>query len=261
MALPASIPTWTASAAGDEYRIRWSGADWTLRPGGETPGLQFGNAGPVLAVSGLAMRGRADSHAIGARSLVHCELRRRRVEARYAPADWPELTLQASWFPVSPSVVALEVEVLTRSVGQIRDFEVCITSRLGLDARSTGRESAVEARDARCAVLADDGREAGNAPAPGAAVIGRFPPIFFDSPVIEARRYAELAHAEDVSRRILRCTSQELILQTMMFGYDLERGVVLRGRARGCWLPSATAVEAADRELAEFLAEPPPLTT
>jgi hypothetical protein len=70
----------------------------------------------------------------------------------------------------------------------------------------------------------------------------------------------ELAHRDDVSRRIHEGKLPFSTTRYALFGYDLEKGVVLRARLRAYWISKDDAIEHAERLWAEFLAEPLPLT-
>jgi hypothetical protein len=71
----------------------------------------------------------------------------------------------------------------------------------------------------------------------------------------------ELAHPDDVSRRIHEGTLPFTTTRYALFGHDLEKGVVLRARLRGYWRPKTSALADAERLYAEFLGEPLPLST
>ena len=64
-----------------------------------------------------------------------------------------------------------------------------------------------------------------------------------------------MIHPDDGTRR------DAVRVRYGLFGYDLERGVVLRGRLRGIWLAHRPDGAEVARRLDEFLREPPPLGT
>jgi len=77
--------------------------------------------------------------------------------------------------------------------------------------------------------------------------------------------YMELVQPNDVARRIIvepfeqparRCS---LSTRYGLFGHDVEKGVVLRARLRGCWIRSQTPEDDARRLYEEFLDAPLPL--
>jgi hypothetical protein len=68
-----------------------------------------------------------------------------------------------------------------------------------------------------------------------------------------------MIHPHDASRRLVERdgeTSAITSARYALFGLDLEKGVVLRGRLRGVWLQEG---DAADDHVRRFLEEPPPL--
>jgi hypothetical protein len=76
--------------------------------------------------------------------------------------------------------------------------------------------------------------------------------------------YAEIVHPDDISRRIReggRTMASARTTRYALFGHDLEKGVVLRGRLRGIWLQADDGKQAAFDELEKFLEEPLPLGT
>ena len=46
-----------------------------------------------------------------------------------------------------------------------------------------------------------------------------------------------------------------------LFGHDLEKGVIVRGRLRGLWIPCGDFDEMSREAFREFLETPPPLGT
>ena len=74
--------------------------------------------------------------------------------------------------------------------------------------------------------------------------------------------YLEMAHPDDVTRRISDGGRTPDLSQTTrygLFGYDLEKGVVVRGRLRGAWVPAQEAKTESVRRMEELLKEPLPL--
>jgi hypothetical protein len=174
------------------------------------------------------------------------------------------LTVRAAWSPSGADAVDLKVQVNTLSVGELPHLEVKLVSLWHssyVHHAPTARW--VEPRDAHSASLSYDGRE------PDLAGLTTLPPR--ESAFVIPRLvpdgnhlYVEMVHPEDVSRRIREggpSLARSPTTRYGLFGYDLERGVVLRGRLRGIWLESETAKEDAFARMDHFLAEPPPLTT
>jgi hypothetical protein len=71
--------------------------------------------------------------------------------------------------------------------------------------------------------------------------------------------YLEMVHPDDAARRVVETGAAGCRARYGLFGYDLERGVVLRGRLRGIWLPERPDEAGVARRLEAFLAEPLPL--
>jgi len=181
------------------------------------------------------------------------------VEATYRPAGWCETTVRAAWSPAEDQAFDLEIEVSTRSVGELRAFEVIAMSDLS-DPAPPKAASTVHPRDARSAGLTYDGRQ------PDLSALVTEPPGSFAEVAPQMRplsfcagwRFAAFAHPDDVSRRI---TDDRGAIRDALFGYDLERGVVLRGRLRAVWLTGANVDDALDEQWRRFLARPLPLAT
>jgi len=244
----------------DTYAIDWAGLSWELAFDRGQPGLRWGSLGPLLSLEGLATPGRRDTAAFGPGSLVRAECRFDRVEATYQPAGWGDLTVLAAWSPHGEDALDLRVEISARSVGELKALEVLNRSVVG-DLPPFGSMRSVEPRDARSAGLTYDGRE------DDLDVLSTGPPRPISDPWLAPRTglegwtYAELVHPDDASRRIHEGTLPFTCTRYGLFGYDLERGVVLRGRLRGAWLPKSEAYSRAEALVREFLDEPPPLST
>jgi hypothetical protein len=209
----------------------------------------------LLMLAGLAEQGRMERSACGAYALVGVECRFNRVIATYQPSGWGELTVRAAWTPVAGfDAIDLEVQVHARSVGQLATLEVLTRSQFGPDSTGAMR---LRPRDAQALGLAYDGREPEasgfEAEAPRDDPNAPLPAWSRQEPHSH-RFYHELAHPFDESRRL----DGSHFVQHALFGYDLERGVVLRGRIRGVWTDQPAEADAAFRE---FLTAPAPLTT
>jgi hypothetical protein len=71
-----------------------------------------------------------------------------------------------------------------------------------------------------------------------------------------APAYLEFSHPDDTSSRDLSSPDR---VRYGLFGYDLERGVVLRGRMRGTWLPARPQWDTVAQNYRNFLSQPLPL--
>jgi hypothetical protein len=258
--------------------LLWGGRPWTLeldhaRPGLRRPGHEDG---ALLALEGVAAVGRSDLEALSGRSLVRVEPVHSRLEATFAPDDWGGLKVRASWSPSTENQgIDLEIQASASSVGELRAIEVYVTSRWFFPPSSAvpAEETWVKPRDAHAAVLSYDGRE----PASELKRLTTLPVRGDGEPLVDCLKmpvawpdvgdeYLEMIHAHDVARRVNR---RELISSAPprygastrygLFGHDLEKGVIIRGRLRGLWMPPGVSVEECRRAFKEFLALPPPL--
>jgi hypothetical protein len=219
----------------------------------------------LLSLDGVAAVGRWHRDALGPTSLVGYELRHGRLEAIYSPAGWGEMTVRAAWSHVGDDSVDLEVQVSTRAIEPLRRVEIKVLS-VWPDAEATFEPIPrwVEPRDARSAGLSYDGREL------DLRGLTTLPPRLdaFQTPRIvsgaatDGRVYVEMVHPDDVTRRIReggRSLARSRTTRYGLLGHDLERGVVLRGRIRGIWLPPDASKDEAFVRMEQFLREPPPL--
>ena len=248
------------NGSGSSWELPWGGVTWTLLADHERPGLRSARLGPLLALEGVSETGRWEPSALSGASLVAVECRSGRVEATYRPEGWGEMTVRASWFPVEDDGVALEIELSARSVEELHRVEIRVLSLLGV-LPEPGSLRSVHPRDREAACLSYDGRDAdlwrlvtgppGDDPGPWlVSRIGR-----------DDLTYVEMAHPEDAARVIREGRLPFPATRYGLFGYDLERGVVLRGRLRGFWMPKSEAFSRAEVAYREFLLEPPPLRT
>ena len=254
---------------GPAFTIEWGGRSWTLRTDVDRPGLYLTGRGPILGLAGLAARRRLDRNAFSGATLVACERHFDRIEATYLPPHWGELTLRAAWFPGAERAINLEIQVSARSVGELKAVEALVACDMGRSGPPACR--VVTPRDRHCAGLSYDGREDPRDALETACLPrpGEVWPCWDwrrGGPVPdEPRVLLVMGRPEDVSRKLIDPSGPTVFA---LFGHDLERGVVLRGRLRALWLdlpkPGADDAEVAHRvqvPYAEFCSEPPPLTT
>jgi hypothetical protein len=212
------------NGSGPCFGLRWGGRIFELATDSERPGLRELQGGPgvLLGLDALADQGRLGVGALGKSSLVSVENRLGRVEAVYAPEGWGMLRVRAAWIPRSDDVLDLEIQLQAASVGDLKAVEVLVSSDLGKDA--AGSDSPFLAHLA----------------SPSGAA---------------SSYYVEMVHPDDRSPHPGKRSPGRYAL----FGLDLERGVILRGRLRGIWLASEPVEAEVSRLFDEFVKEPLPL--
>lgn len=77
--------------------------------------------------------------------------------------------------------------------------------------------------------------------------------------IAPARTYIEMVHPADIRNTEMAADAPSL--RHHLFDTDLEKGVIVRARARGLVVPRARDVEIASAAWQAFVSEPPPLTT
>ncbi|MBV8229781.1 MAG: hypothetical protein JO329_07345 [Planctomycetaceae bacterium] len=255
------------NGSGPKFDVEWGGRTWVLKVDDPRPGLRpLGDpAGPLLALEGVAAKGRCAADALSGASLVGVERRFERVEATYAPPGWGDLTVRAAWWPSGDDGIDLEVQVSALSVDQLKALEVRLASILPEPSASSRPKRWVEPRDARSAALSYDGRE------PDVSRLTTLPPADESNPLVprvipgpwgNGWSYIEMVHPHDAARRITEAGTASSLGHTTrygLFGHDLERGVILRARLRGLWTRSRTPQDEALDRFEHFLDEPPPL--
>jgi hypothetical protein len=240
---------WTGS--GPQFGLSWGGVTWALDLSSSSPGLVRDDGrvwAKLLSLEGLVRAGRSDLDALSGRTLVGFERYRDSVRAHFAPPNWGGLAVRTMWTP-APLRDALDLEVQTSaaSVGELAGVEVLVVSSYRVEGASPllwaspRMESAGHIRSPR--VWTPPGIE------PGVA-------------------YVEMAHPDDLAHLMTQSATQNgspipcaETTRYALFGHDLERGVVLRGRVRGCWTRSQALEHEALSLYEEFLRAPLPLRT
>jgi hypothetical protein len=260
--------------SGPEFTLSWSARQWALNVDGASPGLCLVNADAatkLLALDRLAVPGRCDFEAFTRKTLVNYECYRRSVRATFAPPSWGGLLVRASWSAAVGDVVDLEVQVSASSVGELEGLEIGVASRLGLTSSEVGAAPVilVEARDSASLSNYDRPHSTGRAPFDVqffSASKPLRPSLFPDPAGPDDLFYAEVAHPDDVARRVTiepkparSAGVSGRAVGYALFGLALEKGVVLRGRLRGCWIRSRAPERDAAALYQGFLNEPLPL--
>jgi hypothetical protein len=241
-----------------------------LRPIGD------GSSTKLLCLDGLAQVGRSDPNAFNPATLTGFEHHRTRIEAVFAPPGWGGSTVRAAWSPTSGSDgVDLEVQIGATSVGQLKGIEVGIRGDCpeSLGEQPPALKNWVQPRDAASAAFSYDGRESLHVlralttlPLPSSSPFRLSPWIYAPPGADPDTFYVEMVQPNDVARRIIGrpigegvSTPSTVCPRYALFGYDLEKGVILRARLRGLWIRSKSPEYDASSLLEEFLSEPLPL--
>lgn len=254
----AEPPRWEPSHG--SWAIRWGGTVWTLHHANDRFGPRDDDETRrrLLTLEGLAAKGRREEGVFTADALVNIERLHSRVYATFTPKGWHGLTVRAAWGPSREGAgLDLEIQAITSSVGELEKLEIVVGSTWS---EAEPDSVVVEPRDRRSASLSYDGRETietlrrlTTRPLPQSET-SAFEPIVLPA---GNGRYAEMVHPYDAARRCVATADGAVIaVRYALFGFDLEKGVVLRGRLRGVWLGETAGAE---DERQRFLSEPPPL--
>lgn len=263
--------------AGSTFRIEQGGRTWVLELDQGRPGLVTTDHGQIvrlLGLRGVSMSGHHDDRAFQG-TLVSSECRRARAQAIYVLPDWDGLSVRAAWEPAPDrDGFDLEVQLWAGSASLIRRLEVMVESAWPViddEARALFRYR-VEPRDRAAAASSYDGREPEavlqsltTLPIPAESSHALEPLIRRSVPDADSF-YAEMVQPNDCARRVVieptgtaSSTQSALWCRHGLFGHDIERGVILRGRMRGIWIASSAAPGELRRRYEAFLSEPPPL--
>jgi hypothetical protein len=209
------------SRSGASYELRWGGRDWTLSLDAARPGLisDADRPGPLLALDGVSSPDRDEPGALSGVSLDSHECRFDRVEALYIPEGWHSLRVRATWTPRSEDVLDLEVQFQANTVDELTAVQAHV--------RSACTTNLATAPTGPLLTIVDD-----------------------------TVAYLEFCHPDDSPGRVIDPTGS---VRYALFGYDLERGVVLRGRLRGEWVSGRADAAEIARRYHHFLGEPLPL--
>jgi hypothetical protein len=170
----------------------------------------------------------------------------------------------------------LELQISATYSQIVERFEVAVGSQID-DTSSIAAlkvtKYRTEPRDIQAAAFSYDGRESLDVlhtlttlPIP-ATCPHRLPPAVHAMPDVGVSHgYLEMVQPNDCARRIIgvnasfgNSSPRRVSIRYGLFGHDLEKGVVLRGRVRGIWLPHLPSEEEIRRLHEVFLREPPTL--
>ena len=247
--------------------IDWAGEAWTLEHVDGRMGLRSrGSTWLHLALAGLAATGRRDDTAFQSSALISLEVIHSRLVATFEPSGWHGLTVRAAWGRCRDGAgVDMEVQASASSVGELRRLEVLVETATG-GGWSGDHPLIVDPRDRAAAASTYDGREAD-------ATLARLStnvvhpsgsPRFHPVRLVSSDRgpFVTMAHPQDVARWVHVDGAAGVAIRYALFGVDLEKGVVLRGRLREvCLADGEASFGRQDEERRFFLTEPPPLRT
>jgi hypothetical protein len=158
-------------------------------------------------------------------------LRQDTLLAHFAPTTRRPVECQARWRVHPEGIIDLEVSTLTPGKWD----------GLAVQTHSTFKLTSLTANE----IVVDDSVSPG---------------IVLYRPAASQFTYAEFCHPFDGIGLEVKPEDGMHAARFRLFGHDLEKGVILRGRLRGILLPRAVDVAAAQAAYQRFLAEPPNLT-
>ena len=264
---------------GSELTISLLGRSWHLPLDKPNPGLCRSDGRSTarrLGLHHIATTGRRDEGVFDASSLVTVERHRGRVQATFEPGGCHGLRIRAAWEPTPDrDGFDLEVQVSMTAAGVLRRLEVAVVGRWSETPGPSPPDLMyrVEPRDVHAAGSTYDGREPASLlhslttmPVPATSP-HTLPPLVVGEPdEIPGKSYVEMVRPDDCARRIAAApgeagTSSDRVssIRYGLFGHDLEKGVVLRGRIRGIWVDSSSLEDEVRRQHGRFLEEPPSL--
>ena len=229
-----------------------------------------------LCLEHVSTIGRQDEGAFDGPSLVSFERHRGRIQATFAPPAWHGLSVRATW-ELTPDLDGfdLQVQVSVTTSAAFRRLEVAIGSSWSEAPESSppDLDYRVQPRDVQAAALSYDGREPSGRlerlttlPIPSSSPHILRPQLGREAVGIAGERYVEMVQPNDCARRIVGERNPGAApmhgawsIRHGLFGHDLEKGVVLRGRIRGIWLDSDASADDVRRLHEAFLREPPAL--
>ena len=249
---------------------------WILDLNTKHPGVYLREStgeAKLLSMNSIATLNRSDELAFQPSNLIQVSQCRGRIEATYDPEGWNGLRIRAAWsrVPVGDGV-DLEVQIQASKQETFLRLEVGICTEWG-DVRGEVLASQVEPRDPDSAQQTYDGHESPNQlqvltslPIPSPSPHRIEPRIFSMAGSNRDIYYVEMVRPNDCSRRLLLNPNgmysepgTGMSTRYELFGHDLEKGVVLRGRLRGLWIKSGSPERDAHACYEAFLSEPPPL--
>ena len=278
---------WKRTRAG--YQLDHSGIRGILRLIGPAPGLRQLSLrrgaivsswpGPLLGVQAITAEPGHDWK-VGARAAQPGHrLRTNRLDIQLSESSRCPFRVQVYWDAARPNGIDMEVlvttalefeqlEVHTHSTatenraGPKSDCLVPVVSSdrwVGLREAMRGKTIGLEFPCDRMAAAAGPGRRnsgsRGIVPAPPFRL-----PVICCRPAGRNWSYVEMSHPEDCVRIVARKFRGTIEWRFGLFGLDIEKGVILRGRVRGVFIPRRGDLNRAEKLFKDFVAEPPRLS-
>ncbi len=276
--------------APDGYHLRGDGLSAVLPLRGPTPGLRRlavarGSRparwpGPILAVQSVQAADRPAFPVGFAATRPEHRLRTNLIDLDLAATERCPLRVHLYWSAAATNQIDFEalvttlheferLEVQTRSESVAKSLsasaelfvraagapgrwlDVCAALRAGFD-------HLVLARDRNAAHLSLDGRPPG---LDRTMLAGRFAaPLICYRPAGQSWSYVEMSHPDDCVRVIIVRRRDAVAWSFSLFGLDIEKGVILRGRVRGAVVARQGDLRRAEWLYRQFTAEPPHLS-
>jgi hypothetical protein len=265
------------------YRLLHHDLVGVLRLSGSAPGLRnirvaAGRTtthwpGPILAVRLVQAVGTTPAEVSFPASRIEHRLRSGLVDIQLNESNRCPVRLQCYWSATRPRQIDMEIlvtsihsferlEVLTASVASVPESgrsECLVKSNRWLDVPDAGTASwVVVPRDAAASAASFDGRQ------PSINDMMLVPPsptpLVCYRPAGQRWSYVEMSHPDDCARVLARRAGRRIEWGFGLFGLDIEKGVILRGRVRGVIVPRREDLRRAARLLRRFITEPPHLS-
>ncbi len=157
-------------------------------------------------------------------------IRQDTIMVRYAPTTKRPVECQARWRVLSEGVVDLEVSTLTPGKWDGLAVQTCTRFSVTEPEKEVHIDQSVT------------------------------PGIVIYRPMGQQLSYVEFCHPHDGIGLEVKHDKADYTVRYRLFGLDLEKGVILRGRLRGLLVPRAVDVAAAHAAYERFIVEAPNLT-
>jgi hypothetical protein len=225
---------------------------------------------PLLLAVQSASASRRGGFAVGSSgTLSECRVRGRLVDVQLDSTDRCPARMHVYWKAGARG--EFDLEVLASSVHVLDNFEVQTVSRFpsgDILVRASGTGSGwinvrdglawgckwfVFSRDRTAGIRSLDGRP----PADDLDTLAGFyrQPIILYRPAGERWSYIVMSRPDDCVHMVVGIERRSVTVSFGLFGLDIEKGVILRGRVRGMFIPRANDLRMSLRHFARFVAE------